>query len=140
MFSYQFCELPFLKVLFLIFLISLIFQGANNLNPIPYHAEYFGHKLHMDQNEKLNMFGQPMCLLLMAFQARWLPGLPCLSKTTCLSMIRFTGKKWKETQFYVAAKTGKINAKLCAYSSCFILNFFLFNNNFLAYTYVMIYA
>ena len=27
------------------------------LNPIPYYAEYFGHKLHMDQNEKLVMFG-----------------------------------------------------------------------------------
>jgi len=27
------------------------------LNPVPYYAEYFGHKLHMDQNEKLGMFG-----------------------------------------------------------------------------------
>jgi len=27
------------------------------LNPIPYNAQYFGHKLHMDQNEKLGMFG-----------------------------------------------------------------------------------
>lgn len=32
-------------------------HGARNLNPIPYHAEYVGHKLHMDQNEKLVMFG-----------------------------------------------------------------------------------
>ncbi|XP_067292504.1 uncharacterized protein [Pseudorasbora parva] len=32
-------------------------QGARNLNPIPYEAEYVGHKLHMDQNEKLCMFG-----------------------------------------------------------------------------------
>ncbi|XP_076843895.1 uncharacterized protein LOC143488839 [Brachyhypopomus gauderio] len=32
-------------------------QGARNLNPVPYHAEYVGHKLHMDQNEKLVMFG-----------------------------------------------------------------------------------
>ena len=31
-------------------------QGARNINPIPYFAEYFGHKLHMDQNEKLAMF------------------------------------------------------------------------------------
>lgn len=28
-----------------------------NTNPIPYEAEYFGHKLHIDQNEKLVMFG-----------------------------------------------------------------------------------
>lgn len=26
-------------------------------NPIPYRADYFGHKLHMDQNEKLGMYG-----------------------------------------------------------------------------------
>ncbi|KAF6729617.1 hypothetical protein FQA47_009416 [Oryzias melastigma] len=32
-------------------------QGARNLNPVPYHAEYMGHKLHLDQNEKLGMFG-----------------------------------------------------------------------------------
>jgi hypothetical protein len=32
-------------------------QGARNLNPIPYNAQYFGHKLFMDQNEKIGMFG-----------------------------------------------------------------------------------
>uniref|UniRef100_A0A1A8PQX8 Integrase core domain-containing protein n=1 Tax=Nothobranchius rachovii TaxID=451742 RepID=A0A1A8PQX8_9TELE len=32
-------------------------EGARNLNPVPYHAEYMGHKLHLDQNEKLVMFG-----------------------------------------------------------------------------------
>ncbi|XP_041960405.1 uncharacterized protein LOC121718985 isoform X2 [Alosa sapidissima] len=32
-------------------------RGARNLNPVPYRAEYFGEKLHMDQNEKLVMFG-----------------------------------------------------------------------------------
>ena len=26
-------------------------------NPIPYTAEYFGHKIHIDQNEKLVMYG-----------------------------------------------------------------------------------
>ena len=30
---------------------------ARKLNPLPYRAEYFGQKLHMDQNEKLVMFG-----------------------------------------------------------------------------------
>ena len=28
-----------------------------HLNPIPYYAEYFGHKLHLDQNEKLIRYG-----------------------------------------------------------------------------------
>ena len=27
------------------------------MNPIPYYAQYFGHKFHVDQNEKLAMFG-----------------------------------------------------------------------------------
>lgn len=26
-------------------------------NPLPYSAEYYGHKLHIDQNEKLVMYG-----------------------------------------------------------------------------------
>ena len=30
---------------------------ARQTNPYPYHADYFGHKLHMDQNEKLSMYG-----------------------------------------------------------------------------------
>ena len=30
---------------------------ARMINPIPYRADYFGHKLHMDQNEKLVMYG-----------------------------------------------------------------------------------
>lgn len=30
---------------------------SRRLNPIPYHASYFGQKLHIDQNEKLVMFG-----------------------------------------------------------------------------------
>ena len=30
---------------------------VQNLTPIPYKADYFGHKLHIDQNEKLGMYG-----------------------------------------------------------------------------------
>ena len=33
------------------------FKAAWNLNPKPYHADYFGQKLHVDQNEKLVMYG-----------------------------------------------------------------------------------
>ncbi|XP_066930020.1 uncharacterized protein [Clytia hemisphaerica] len=32
-------------------------QARRAINPIPYRADYFGHKLHMDQNEKLVMYG-----------------------------------------------------------------------------------
>ena len=30
---------------------------ARQMNPVSYHADYFGHKLHIDQNEKMVMFG-----------------------------------------------------------------------------------
>ena len=30
---------------------------ARQVNPVPYNAEYFGHKLHLDQNEKLTIYG-----------------------------------------------------------------------------------
>ena len=30
---------------------------ARQTNPYPYHADYFGHKLYMDQTEKLAMYG-----------------------------------------------------------------------------------
>ena len=30
---------------------------VRNRNPIPYYASHYGHKLHIDQNEKLGMFG-----------------------------------------------------------------------------------
>ena len=32
-------------------------RTARMLNPHPYFAEYSGHKLHADQNEKLIMYG-----------------------------------------------------------------------------------
>ena len=32
-------------------------QTHRQLNPIPYRSDYFGQKLHLDQNEKLGMFG-----------------------------------------------------------------------------------
>ena len=34
-----------------------VHDTARLLNPIPYRADYFGHKLHIDQNEKLVMYG-----------------------------------------------------------------------------------
>jgi hypothetical protein len=33
------------------------FGAHRQLNPIPYYSRYFGEKLHIDQNEKLVMFG-----------------------------------------------------------------------------------
>ena len=32
-------------------------KTASSLNTVPYRADYFGQKLHIDQNEKLVIFG-----------------------------------------------------------------------------------
>ncbi|XP_055360765.1 uncharacterized protein LOC114847823 [Betta splendens] len=32
-------------------------HGARNLNPTPYRADYMGQKIHIDQNEKMVMYG-----------------------------------------------------------------------------------
>ncbi|KAK9519996.1 hypothetical protein VZT92_022683 [Zoarces viviparus] len=45
-------------------------QGATNLNPVPYHAGYVGHKIHIDQNEKLVMFGVTHVLAIDGFSSK----------------------------------------------------------------------
>ena len=45
------------------------FKGARNLNPSPYYAKYMGHKLHIDQNEKLVMFGVTHVLAIDGFSS-----------------------------------------------------------------------
>ena len=32
-------------------------SAAQQTIPVPYHADYAGHKLHIDQNEKMVMYG-----------------------------------------------------------------------------------
>jgi hypothetical protein len=34
-----------------------VVDGQRRFNPVPYNAQYFGHKLHIDLNEKLVDFG-----------------------------------------------------------------------------------
>ncbi|KAM8889738.1 uncharacterized protein ACB058_011179 isoform 1-T2 [Synchiropus picturatus] len=45
-------------------------QGARNLNHVPYHAESMGHKLHVDQYEKLGMFGVTHVLAIDGFSSK----------------------------------------------------------------------
>ncbi|XP_056265526.1 uncharacterized protein LOC130190237 isoform X2 [Pseudoliparis swirei] len=45
-------------------------KGARNLNPLPYHAAYVGHKIHMDQNEKIVMFGVTHVLAIDGFSSK----------------------------------------------------------------------
>ena len=39
-------------------------------NPVPYIAKYFGHKVHIDQNEKLCMFGVTHVLAVDGFSGK----------------------------------------------------------------------
>ena len=41
--------------------------AGRSLNPRVYNAEYFDHKIHYDQNEKLGMLELFMCVLEMDF-------------------------------------------------------------------------
>ncbi|XP_018927648.2 uncharacterized protein LOC109054865 [Cyprinus carpio] len=45
-------------------------SGVRNLNPIPYCATYTGHKLHLDQNEKLVMFGATHVLAIDGYSSK----------------------------------------------------------------------
>ena len=47
------------KVLFAVSPVNQVARCASvqrNINPVPYKADYFGHKLHIDQNEKVAMY------------------------------------------------------------------------------------
>ncbi|KAH3828278.1 hypothetical protein DPMN_130231 [Dreissena polymorpha] len=45
-------------------------QGARNLNPIPYYAEFFRHKLHMDQMKGWGCFGVTHVLVIDGFSRK----------------------------------------------------------------------
>ena len=45
-------------------------QAQRRLNPIPYHASHFGDKIHVDQNEKLVMYGVTHICAIDGFSAK----------------------------------------------------------------------
>ena len=53
-------------------------RGAERqINPQPYTAEYHGHKLHMDQNEKLVNYGVVHVCAVDGF-SRFIPSFGCM--------------------------------------------------------------
>ena len=46
-------------------------------NPHPYLAEYYGHKLHIDQNEKLAMYGVTHVCAIDGF-SKYIPAFSCM--------------------------------------------------------------
>ena len=68
--------------------VSPLYQAAScanvqrNINPLPYKTDYFGHQLHIGQNEKLVMYGLLMSALQMGTVENWYHLHPCQLKTT----------------------------------------------------------
>ncbi|XP_019850817.1 PREDICTED: uncharacterized protein LOC109581281 [Amphimedon queenslandica] len=58
-----------------------------HLNPVPYHADYFGHKLHIDQNEKLVMFGVTHICAVDGFSGK-IVGFITMPVKNCLEIYR----------------------------------------------------
>ena len=54
---------------------------ARQTNTIPYRADYFGHKLHVDQNEKLEMYGVVHIVAIHGHSAILRVGHQCQGKT-----------------------------------------------------------
>ena len=51
---------------------------VRQINPLPYTAEYHGHKLHMDQNEKLVTYGVVHVCAMDGF-SRFITSFACMS-------------------------------------------------------------
>ena len=68
-------------------------RTESETNPHPYFAEYFGHKVHIDQNEKLVMFGVTHIAAIDGYIAAklWV-SFPCQSRTTLKSTHICSGK------------------------------------------------
>jgi len=74
-----------------------------HLNPAPYHALYYGEKLHMDQNEKLNRFGVTHILAIDGFGRKLLASLQFWERMPLVSIthlcnpsywLKDYGNKW----------------------------------------------
>ena len=67
--------------------------ARRSINPTFYKADYFGQKLHVDQNEKIVMYGAThVCAVpLMGSVAKLSPSFLCRSNPTRLYTINYTG-------------------------------------------------
>lgn len=74
-------------------------QARNNntatiLNPISYQTDYFGHKLHLDLNKKLVMYGV-MLVSVVNGHSRFVTAAKCMAtKTTKWFIPKFIGWFW----------------------------------------------
>ena len=59
-------------------------RTAEQVNPIRYHARYFGHKIHLDQNEKLVVYGVTYALCRDGYSGKILAGAIMLRKNNLI--------------------------------------------------------
>ena len=59
------------------------------INPIPYRADYFGHKIHFDQNEKLVMYRVSLVVAIDCHLDLSRVPIQCLYRTTRLFLRTF---------------------------------------------------
>ena len=64
---------------------------VKKLNPVPYRADYFGHKLHIDQNEKLVMFGVTHICRVDGFSGKFIGFVTMLIKNSIEIYTNFFG-------------------------------------------------
>ena len=62
--------------------------------PIPYHTDYLGHKLHVDQNQKHIMFGVTHMCAVDGYSENWWGLLPCPSRTVLRFIHILSGKSF----------------------------------------------
>ena len=74
-------------------------QGTERqLNPQPYTAEYHGHKLHIDQNEKLAAYGVVHDCAIDSY-SRYIPALVCMPVKNSVIIIKIFLKNNSEQHF-----------------------------------------
>ncbi len=52
-------------------------QTERQTNPHPYSADYYGHKIHLDQNEKLSMYGVTYVCAIDGY-SKYIPAFSCM--------------------------------------------------------------
>ena len=68
------------------------------MNPVRYEAKYFGHKCHIDQNEKLIHYGVTHVVARDGFSGKIVSSLTLPIKNNWQSMIKYSGITIDKTQ------------------------------------------
>ncbi|KAL7380022.1 hypothetical protein ABVT39_010110 [Epinephelus coioides] len=95
-------------------------MGLRNLTSMPYYAAYMGHKLHMDQNEKMAMFGVTYILAIDGYNGKLVDHAIMPKKKTTSSYMRMFTTSW--LRFYATDETLCQRASITPYYGIRIRN------------------